>query len=57
MAYIDIFVAPVPNANREQYKKHCAIAAKLFKEYGAKEVVQGWAMTCRKAKSRHSRWR
>jgi uncharacterized protein YbaA (DUF1428 family) len=42
MAYIDIFVAPVPNANREQYKKHCAIAAKLFKEYGAKEVVQCW---------------
>ena len=42
MAYIDIFVAPVPNANREQYKKHCEIAARLFKEYGAKDVVQCW---------------
>jgi len=42
MAYIDVFVAPVPNANREQYKKHCEIAEKLFKEYGALEVVQGW---------------
>ena len=42
MAYIDVFVAPVPNANREQYKKHCEIAAKLFKEYGALEVIQGW---------------
>ncbi|MBK5511539.1 DUF1428 domain-containing protein [Pseudomonas sp. TH15] len=42
MAYIDIFVAPVPTANREQYKKHCEIAAKLFKEYGATDVVQCW---------------
>ncbi|PRB50024.1 RNA signal recognition particle [Pseudomonas sp. MYb2] len=42
MAYIDIFVAPVPTANREQYKKHCDIAAKLFKEYGAQDVVQCW---------------
>ncbi|MFI8222550.1 DUF1428 domain-containing protein [Pseudomonas sp. NPDC085632] len=42
MAYIDIFVAPVPTANLEQYKKHCAIAAKLFREYGAQDVVQCW---------------
>ena len=42
MAYIDIFVAPVPNANRDQYKKHCEIAARLFKEYGATRVVEAW---------------
>jgi uncharacterized protein YbaA (DUF1428 family) len=42
MAYIDIFVAPVPTANREQYKQHCIIAAKLFKEYGALSVVECW---------------
>ena len=42
MAYIDIFVAPVPTANREQYKQHCVIAAKLFKEYGALSVAECW---------------
>lgn len=42
MAYIDIFVAPVPTANREQYKKHAEIAAVIFKEYGALSVAECW---------------
>ena len=42
MTYIDGFVAAVPTANREAYKKHAASAAALFKEYGALKVVECW---------------
>lgn len=42
MSYVDIFVAPVPSTHLEQYKKHAEIAAKLFKEYGALNVVDCW---------------
>ena len=35
MLYIDGFVAAVPNANRDAYRKHAEKAAKAFKEYGA----------------------
>lgn len=43
MSYIDGFVAPVPNANREAYRKHAADAAAIFKDHGATEVVECWA--------------
>jgi uncharacterized protein YbaA (DUF1428 family) len=42
MSYIDGFVAAVPTANREQYKKHAEKAAKVFQEYGALKVVECW---------------
>lgn len=42
MAYIDGFVAAVPNANREAYRKHAEDAAKVFKEYGAEQVMECW---------------
>jgi uncharacterized protein YbaA (DUF1428 family) len=42
MTYIDGFVAAVPNTNREQYKRHAEEAAKVFKEYGALNVVECW---------------
>ena len=42
MTYIDGFVAAVPNANREKYKKHAVEAAKVFEEYGALKVVECW---------------
>jgi uncharacterized protein YbaA (DUF1428 family) len=42
MSYIDGFVAAVPTANLEKYKDHAEKAAKLFKEYGALKVVEGW---------------
>ncbi len=42
MSYIDGFVAAVPTANREAYRKHVARAADVFKEYGALKVVECW---------------
>lgn len=42
MSYVDGFIAAVPTANREQFKKHAEIAATLFKESGALSVVDCW---------------
>ena len=42
MAYVDGFVAAVPTANRETYRKHAATAAAVFKEQGALRVVECW---------------
>ena len=42
MDYVDGFVAAVPTANRERYKKYSEDAAKVFKEYGALRVVECW---------------
>jgi uncharacterized protein YbaA (DUF1428 family) len=43
MSYIDGFMAAVPTANRDAYKKHAERAAVIFKEYGALKVVECWA--------------
>ncbi|HEY4074453.1 MAG TPA: DUF1428 domain-containing protein [Herbaspirillum sp.] len=42
MSYIDGFIAAVPTANREAYKKHAAQTSALFKEKGALKVVECW---------------
>ncbi|MEX1056613.1 MAG: DUF1428 domain-containing protein [Natronospirillum sp.] len=42
MSYIDGFIAAVPTANKEQYVKHAADGAEVFKEYGALNVVECW---------------
>jgi uncharacterized protein YbaA (DUF1428 family) len=42
MSYIDGFVAAVPKANREKFKRHAEEAAAIFKENGALEVVECW---------------
>ena len=42
MNYVDGFVAAVPTANRDVYRKHAAIAAGVFKEHGALHVVECW---------------
>ena len=42
MNYVDGFVAAVPTANRERYRKHAESAALIFKEYGAVKVVECW---------------
>src|SRR5258708_2978714 len=42
MSYIDGFVAAVPTANPEAYRKHVAPPADVFKEYGALKVVECW---------------
>jgi uncharacterized protein YbaA (DUF1428 family) len=43
MIYVNGFVAAVPTANREIYKKHAETAAAVFKEYGAMKAVHCWA--------------
>lgn len=42
MSYVDGFVAAVPTANREQYRKHAEDAAVVFKDYGALNCVECW---------------
>jgi len=42
MTYVDAFVAAVPTANREKYRKHAEAAAVVFKEHGALRVVECW---------------
>ena len=42
MSYVDGFVAAVPTANREAYRLHAELAAKMFKEHGALSVVECW---------------
>jgi hypothetical protein len=42
MTYVDGFVAAVPTANREKFKRHAEEAADIFKENGALKVVECW---------------
>ncbi len=42
MSYIDGFVIPVPAGNREAYREVAAMAAPIFREYGAIRVVECW---------------
>jgi uncharacterized protein YbaA (DUF1428 family) len=40
--YVDGFVVPVPDGNREAYRAMAAKAAPIFQEYGATRVVEAW---------------
>lgn len=42
MTYVEGFVAAVPAANKEAYRKHATDAAVLFTELGATRVVEAW---------------
>ncbi len=42
MPYIDGFVAAVPTANKEVYRKHAREAAAYFKSLGATRLVECW---------------
>lgn len=42
MTYVDGFVAAVPTANRDLFRKHAETAAVAFKEHGALRVVDCW---------------
>lgn len=42
MSYVEGFVVPVPEANREAYRAMAARVATLFVAYGATRVVEGW---------------
>ncbi len=42
MTYVEGFVVAVPTANKEEYVRHAAEAAPLFKEFGVTRMVEGW---------------
>ena len=42
MSYIDGFVIPVPADKKEAYRKLASMAAPIFKEHGATQVVECW---------------
>ena len=42
MSYIEGFVAAVPRANKDAYKKHVAEALPYFKKLGATRMVENW---------------
>ena len=42
MRYVDGFVAAVPSANREVYRRQAALAHAIFKEHGALRRVECW---------------
>ena len=42
MTYVDGFVAAVPTANKEKFVKHAKLAAEIFKEGGALEIIECW---------------
>jgi len=42
MTYFDGFVAPVPEANRDAYRKHAAGFAALLDDFGIERQVEAW---------------
>lgn len=42
MTYVDGFVAAVPTANKDAFKKHAEDAAVVFREHGALSHVECW---------------
>ena len=42
MTYFEGFVVPVPEANRDAYRKHAADFAPLVQEMGVKRMVEAW---------------
>ena len=42
MSYIEGYVAAVPKANKDAYRKHAADAAPYFKKLGATHMVETW---------------
>ena len=42
MTYFEGFIVPVPEANKEAYKKHASKAAALFEDFGVERMVEAW---------------
>jgi uncharacterized protein YbaA (DUF1428 family) len=42
VSYVQGFLIPVPNGNREAYRAMAAKTAPFFKEYGALRIVECW---------------
>jgi uncharacterized protein YbaA (DUF1428 family) len=43
MSYIEGYVAAVPRANKEAYRKHASNAFQYFKKHGATHLVENWS--------------
>ena len=42
MGYVDGFILPVPDGNKEAYRAMAEKASAIFQEYGAVRVVEAW---------------
>jgi len=42
MTYFEGFIAPVPEANREAYRKHSSDFAPIVQDFGVKRMVESW---------------
>jgi uncharacterized protein YbaA (DUF1428 family) len=42
VSYIDGFVAAVPTANRDAYRRHSADMAPIFREFGIRRTMEAW---------------
>ena len=42
MTYFEGFILPVPEANRDAYKKHASEFAPLVQEFGVRRMVEAW---------------
>ena len=42
MTYFEGFIVPVPEGNKEEYRKHAQEAAALFQEFGVTRMVEAW---------------
>ena len=42
MTYIEGFIVPVPKANRDEYRRHAAEAAPMFRELGVTRQAEAW---------------
>jgi uncharacterized protein YbaA (DUF1428 family) len=42
MTYLEGFVVPVPESNRDAYRQHAAEAAPMFQEFGVRRMVESW---------------
>lgn len=42
MSYIDGFVIPVPVGKKDGYRELAKVAAAIYLEYGATQVVESW---------------
>jgi uncharacterized protein YbaA (DUF1428 family) len=42
MTYFEGFIAPVPEANKDAYRKHASDFAPIVKEFGVRRMVESW---------------
>ena len=40
--YVNLFIAPVPDANRDAYLEHCTAFGEIIREHGCLRYVECW---------------